>query len=162
MHGGGAAGQVTRAALVRGAAPGPQLRSQNLVAPASTRKGKRAAERTRRLRPAADCTGRGGASWPVQMSRHLTRFTKTPRTPMRRNRFPNSRWQTHGHAFQEPGKRAKNRVAPTAGGRQSMSDGWRMGGLRVLLRPRRPTQCHRTAHFLPDRLAVASRNGVNG
>ena len=25
-----------------------------------------------------------------------------------------------------------------------------------------PPQCHRTAHFLPDRLAVASRNGVNG
>ena len=25
-----------------------------------------------------------------------------------------------------------------------------------------PPQCHRTAHFLPDRLAAASRNGVNG
>ena len=24
------------------------------------------------------------------------------------------------------------------------------------------TQCHRTAHFLPDRLALASRNRVNG
>ena len=38
----------------------------------------RAAERTRRLRPAADLHGSRRGTWPGQMSRLLTRFTKTP------------------------------------------------------------------------------------
>jgi hypothetical protein len=86
--------------------------------------------------------------WSISAARHLASTQNAPASlagrmrPMSAKRWPSRVGDLDADNLRLRGKRTGNADGPS-------------------LAASRP-QCHRTAHFLPDRSALASRNGVNG